>query len=780
MVITGVGNNFDGGANLNGGTLFLNSDAALGTGTLNINGGSLGVSTTGLVTLSSNPQTWSSDFSFFGPGTLATGGGAVTMTDNRTVNVASGSLNVGGVIGDGGSAFNLVKSGSGMLVLGAVNTFSGDFVLNAGSVNTTATGALGGGNVTVTTGNLNLQSTSQDVAGTLTVAGGIVSGGTLNLSGSGLALSGGTISAVLNGNGGFVKDGTGLAVLSGSNSFTGNMTLRGGTLALHNDGALGSVGNLTIESGSLANTSGADHIVSNPYSQIWAGSFGFVGTNNLTFAQSITLQQDITLNVSTGKLTEGGAISGTYTLTKTGDGTLEFTGSSTGFSGGVSVLAGTLLLSAADTLPGISSLSLSGGSIDLGGGSQSFSSLTVSGGFLGDGTLTASGTIFLNAGELAAVTGGSASLVKSGSGTATLSQANAYTGGTNISAGTLYLGDNSALGNGSLTLSGGSLGVKADLSIALTGVDQKVWSSNFSFFGGTLDTGTGAVSMTQSVLVNVNSGSLIEGGVISGTSAAFGLTKTGNGTLQLSGVNTYSGTTTVNGGLLFVPTGSLGATSAISIGTAGSVLFADSGLTISVPYVNNGSLTFSATSGTISLGSLTGMGSATFGSDAIITSSISGGQMTVANALTANISAGTVQAAVVTVGTMSGGSLTLTDPAQISSITSLSGGAYLQNAGTLSLFSGTFSGVVAGDGLIVKSGSSNKLTLSGSNTFTGTVDVLEGTLSAKQFGSTATLFVGSVAAANITGISPSLGDVFNDGSLTFSGATGTSTLASLS
>ena len=780
VVITGVGNNFDGGANLNGGTLFLNSDAALGTGTLNINGGSLGVSTTGLVTLSSNPQTWSSDFSFFGPGTLATGGGAVTMTDNRTVNVASGSLNVGGVIGDGGSAFNLVKSGSGMLVLGAVNTFSGDFVLNAGSVNTTATGALGGGNVTVTTGNLNLQSTSQDVAGTLTVAGGIVSGGTLNLSGSGLALSGGTISAVLNGNGGFVKDGTGLAVLSGSNSFTGNMTLRGGTLALHNDGALGSVGNLTIESGSLANTSGADHIVSNPYSQIWAGSFGFVGTNNLTFAQSITLQKDITLNVSTGKLTEGGAISGTYTLTKTGDGTLEFTGSSTGFSGGVSVLAGTLLLSAADTLPGISSLSLSGGSIDLGGGSQSFSSLTVSGGFLGDGTLTASGTIFLNAGELAAVTGGSASLVKSGSGTATLSQANAYTGGTNISAGTLYLGDNSALGNGSLTLSGGSLGVKADLSIALTGVDQKVWSSNFSFFGGTLDTGTGAVSMTQSVLVNVNSGSLIEGGVISGTSAAFGLTKTGNGTLQLSGVNTYSGTTTVNGGLLFVPTGSLGATSAISIGTAGSVLFADSGLTISVPYVNNGSLTFSATSGTISLGSLTGMGSATFGSDAIITSSISGGQMTVANALTANISAGTVQAAVVTVGTMSGGSLTLTDPAQISSITSLSGGAYLQNAGTLSLFSGTFSGVVAGDGLIVKSGSSNKLTLSGSNTFTGTVDVLEGTLSAKQFGSTATLFVGSVAAANITGISPSLGDVFNDGSLTFSGATGTATLASLS
>ncbi len=776
VTITGVGNDYSGDTNLNGGTLILNSDTALGTGTLNVNGGSLGVSTAGLVTLSSNPQTWANDFSFFGPGTLAAGSGAVTMTASRTVNVASGSLNVGGVIGDGGNAFNLVKSGSGMLVLGAANTFSGDFILNTGSVNTTAIGALGAGNVTVTGGRLNLQNTSQDVSGIISVSGGYVSGGTINLSGAGLALSGGNISADLAGSGGFTSSGTGqIAVLAGNNTFGGDALLTAGTLALNHANAL-SLSRFTISGGSLDNTSGGALTMSNDRSQIWAGSFGFVGTNNLTFEQSITLQKDITLNVSAGKLTEGGAISGTYNLTKAGNGTLEFTGSSTGFSGGVSVLAGTLLLSAADTLPGISSLSLSGGSIDLGGGSQSFSSLTLQGGYLGNGTLTASGTIYLNAGELAAVTGGSASLLKAGSGTATLSQANAYTGGTNISAGTLYLGDNSALGNGSLTLSGGSLGVKTGSSIALTGVDQKVWSSNFSFFGGTLDAGTGAVSMTQSVSVNVNSGSLLEGGAISGTSAAFGLTKTGSGTLQLSGANTYTGATAVNGGLLFVPTGSGGNTSSVSIGSAGSALFADTGLTISVPYVNNGSLTFSGNSGTIALGSLTGSGTTNFGWDAIITSSISGGRVTVANALTANISAGTVRAAVITAGTMSGGSLTLTDIAQTSSITNLSGGTYLQNDGILSLFSGTFPGVVAGNGVINKSGSLNTLSLSGANTFTGLMDVQEGTLSARQFGSTATLFVGTSATATITGTSPSLGPVLNDGSLTFSALTGTASL----
>ncbi|NBV35403.1 MAG: hypothetical protein EBR81_16845, partial [Proteobacteria bacterium] len=202
VVVTGVANDFSGDTNLNGGTLILNSDAALGTGTLNVNGGSLGVSAAGLVTLSSNPQSWASDFSFFGPGTLALGSGEVTLTASRTVNVASGSLDVGGVIGDGGNAFNLVKSGSGMLVLGAANTFSGDFILNAGSVNTTITGALGGGNVTVTGGSLNLQNTAQDASGVLSVSGGFVSGGTINLSGSGLALSGGKISADLAGSGG--------------------------------------------------------------------------------------------------------------------------------------------------------------------------------------------------------------------------------------------------------------------------------------------------------------------------------------------------------------------------------------------------------------------------------------------------------------------------------------------------------------------------------------------------------------------------------------------------
>lgn len=52
---------------------------------------------------------------------------------------------------------------------------------------------------------------------------------------------------------------------------------------------------------------------------------------------------------------------------------------------------------------------------------------------------------------------GSAGLIKSGSGAATLSSTNHYSGGTNISAGTLTVTSPSALGSGPVTLSGGTL-----------------------------------------------------------------------------------------------------------------------------------------------------------------------------------------------------------------------------------------------------------------------------------------------------------------------------------
>ena len=99
-------------------------------------------------------------------------------------------------------------------------------------------------------------------------------------------------------------------------------------------------------------------------------------------------------------------------------------------------------------------------------------------------------------------------LTKAGAGTLTLTGANLYTGGTTISAGTLQLGDGSAL-NGSVS-------------------------------GNITD---------NAALVFANPNAQSYGGVISGNGT---LSKVGAGTLTLTGTNTYSGGTTVSGGCLLI------------------------------------------------------------------------------------------------------------------------------------------------------------------------------------------------------------------------------------
>ena len=122
------------------------------------------------------------------------------------------------------------------------------------------------------------------------------------------------------------------------------------------------------------------------------------------------------------------------------------------------------------------------------------------------------------------VISGSGSITKTGAGTLILSGTNTYSGGTTISAGTLSIGSDTNIGSGTNTI-----GNKGTLLLSGNGTYTNDWT----------------LSGAGSAIATDNNNTL--SGVLSGNG---GLTKTGAGTLTLSGTNTYTGMTTVRSGTL--------------------------------------------------------------------------------------------------------------------------------------------------------------------------------------------------------------------------------------
>jgi len=142
------------------------------------------------------------------------------------------------------------------------------------------------------------------------------------------------------------------------------------------------------------------------------------------------------------------------------------------------------------------------------------------------------------------------------SGNNTLSGTNTYTGGTTVSAGTLTLAHatNTLEDTGAVTVSGGIL----DIGACSDTVGALIISS------GSITGSSGTLTGSSYTASNTSGTTTISANL--GGSAA--LTKTGNGTLTLSGANTYTGVTTIDAGKLVVS--SLGdGVAASALGTAG-------------------------------------------------------------------------------------------------------------------------------------------------------------------------------------------------------------------
>jgi len=417
-----------------------------------------------------------------------------------------------------------------------------------------------------------------------------------------------------NGANALTKSGAGTLALSAANTYTGSTYLDAGTLNINNAAALGT-GTFVINGGTIDNTSGAAITTStNNNAQTWNNDFAFtglaggthdlnMGTGAVTLGTAAGISRTITVNA--GNLTIGGIIYNGTTATsliKAGAGALTLSGgNNVGFTGGVTLNAGTLNINNNGALGYTSALTtftINGGALD----NTSGAAITTSNNYVqtwnndfaftgtnnltfGSGAVTlgtaagTSRTITVNAGTLyeqGIISNGTTanSLVKAGNGALSLSGASTFTGGVTLNAGTLNINSAAALGAtiGTFTISGGTISNTSGGGVTTNNYAQ-TWAGDFSFgFAGMLQTnnlnmGTGAVSLgtgagtTRTITTAGLFGTMTEGGVISDGTTAKGLIKNGPGYLVLTGANTFSGGVTLNAGTL-----TLGAAAALGTG----------------------------------------------------------------------------------------------------------------------------------------------------------------------------------------------------------------------
>jgi autotransporter-associated beta strand protein len=451
---------------------------------------------------------------------LELAGGTITNGTLRSevdVLLLSGSI-LADVAGGGG----LVKQGVGTVSLAGRNRYAGDTILNGGSL------VLGADDVFTSAGRFLQSAGVLDLggfatgSGSYTLTGGLVRNGTLRA--ADFTLASGTVDAVLGGDGRVTKSTDGMVLLGGEILALGDLTVNGGTLLLGASNRIGDSVRLVLEQGGTVNLGGFFERIR--VLQLRGGSL-----------VSGTLEADA-YEASSGVL--GSGLGGTSGLNKVSDGTagggLVLLTALNSYSGGTTVSAGTLRLGGDNLLNAAGSLLINGGSFDLGGFSQTVSIGTLQSGVIDGGTLFATDSFRLGSGLVSAVLGGTATLVKSGSGTVTLDRANLYVGETRISEGTLRLSVAGAVGSGNaLVVSAGSL--------LLGGVEQVAGSVTLE--GGYIGEGT-----LRSTALNLEAGR-----VDAQLSGSARLVKSTAATVVLGAANSYTGGTWLRAGTLELQVG---------------------------------------------------------------------------------------------------------------------------------------------------------------------------------------------------------------------------------
>ncbi len=513
-------NTFTGGMTLASGQLNLNSVGALPATGLTISGNSSIDNTSGAaITLNSSPAiTLGANVNFMGSNNLNLGAGAVSLSGSRTI-----------FLGNQGSA------PSTLTMAGAVTNTANS------AITTTVVGA---GN-TLVLGSLNLGNTSSE---TSTFTGN----GNINITGP---VADGTQSYVTYST--LAYTGSGTMNLQGANTFTGGLTVTGGTVNVTGSLASG-LSQFTLGGGGTLNynpaIAGAQSV---NYSYLYSGNSNIVlgaAGDTLNLGNLFRSNTGAVINFpTTGTVTtsagndSSGVIGAWATI---GSGTnlayavsngatsaitpyaaatpataTNMTSSSTSFSYGA---GGTLTPTSSATVDTLQITGSAATTLSTASGSFTFNGLmsdstaltTISGSanpvYLGagnaDGVITGPGSI-----TISSVVAGQA-LTMAGTGTLTLSGTNTYSGGTYLNSGTINFG--------------------ADLNLGAA--PGSATPGNLTFSGGTLqDTATITLNANRGILLQGNGGTI---SVNNGATLTYGGLMAGSAPLNFTGPGTFSET----------------------------------------------------------------------------------------------------------------------------------------------------------------------------------------------------------------------------------------------
>jgi autotransporter-associated beta strand protein len=650
---------------------------------------------------------------------------------NYTLNVSgSNSTIFSGVIANGAGVLGLSKGGSSTLTLAGANSYSGTTTISGGVLqvgNAGTTGTLG--------------------------SGGVVNNASLVVNRSDLI----TVANAISGSGSVTQAGTGTTVLSSGNSYSGGTIVSRGTLRGNGSSSFGS-GTIVMGDAStgtnniflVMDNSGFTSITNAiTVANFGSGLFSIGGTNTgfssaNSWAGTLTLNRNVQVFGDTsagGRTSLDGQITGVGGITIT-SGRVTLGNTNNNFTGPIIVNNGAtlqldVLTGRNELIPNAAAVTVNGFlNFASGGGVETIGSLS------GSGTVSSavSGNFGLVVGNSNSTTfsgvinngSGVLSLTKNGTGTLALTGANAYTGTTTVSAGTLQVG------NGGTSGTIGSGNVTNNATLAFNRSDAITFGNTIGGTGNVIKAGTGTTLLTASN--NYSGGTTIRQGTLKGNnSSAFG-----TGTIVLGDAST--GTNNIS--LVMDTSGGTTVANAISVSAsgAGSVAIGGTNTGNELANVWSGQMTLNTnaqlfanntTTRSSFTGKITGEGGLTVTQGRVTLDNINNDYAgaTIVNSgtiLQINDNEVLPNSTALTVN----GNLNLNTPGGAESVAQLSGSGTIQSiwgANTLAVTgssNSTFGGVIqngSGTMAVSKSGSGT-LTLNGNNTYTGATTVSEGRL----------------------------------------------------